>query len=581
MVYLRVIYLHKGKAKNTRKSGYALYIGFTFDTKTIQIINKMRIKYYHRGIDMWEVPYKQLDDVMFAFSDFAIISNDKKIKEEIKRYKKANRDILGAVTELPYSFKTKPFAHQVAGFQYAETHNRFLLADDQGLGKTKQSLDIALSRKKQFKHCLIICGVNSLKWNWKEEIKTHTNEASRILGTRTNRKGRVVQDSTKHKLEDLQLGRDEFFLITNGETLRNVEIVNILQDMIYEGEIGMVIIDEIHKMKNSQSLVGKEIHKLNSYYKMALTGTPLMNDAIDLYNILKWLGEETGTLGRFKYRYCVFGGFGGYKILGYRNLDELRGRLDDVQLRRMKEDVFDLPPKIHTNVYVELTSKQRKLYNNIEQELIEQINEILLSPNPLAKLTRLRQVTSYPPILDPDVGMGAKMEQILEDVDEVISQGHKVIIFSNWTSVVDGLMEELKRYKPLEITGAVSSEIRQAHINEFQKDETRNLIIGTIGAMGTGITLSKGSYVMFVEEPWNQANKLQAEDRAHRIGTTQTVHVRTYITKGTIDEKINELVYGKGNLSKYLVDGDVDYKPVDLTRLVLGLEEKGVNKVVK
>ena len=80
---------------------------------------------------------------------------------------------------------------------------------------------------------------------------------------------------------------------------------------------------------------------------------------------------------------------------------------------------------------------------------------------------------------------------------------------------------------------------------------------------------------------WNQANKLQAEDRAHRIGTTQTVHVRTYITKGTIDEKINELVYGKGNLSKYLVDGDVDYKPVDLTRLVLGLEEKGVNKVVK
>jgi len=559
---LEIVYIIVSRARYTKKRGRAFYVMFKHNKELLERIQNFTKAYYHMSVDMWEVPIKEKDELKYAFSDCTIVSSDKKIEEEFHYYQERHKNIIEDENKV-YKFKTKPFSHQIQSFEYAKYNNRFLLADDMGLGKTKQSLDIAASRKHQFKHTLIVCGVNGLKWNWATEVKKHTNENYKILGVYQNTKGRYVQGGTKKKLEDLQnLDDDTFFIITNSETLtaknkkKEYAILPELAHLTRSGQIGMVIIDEIHKMKSTKSQVGKAIHELDSYYKLALTGTPLLNEALDLYNILIWLGETTETLTAFKYKYCIQGGFGGRQVIGYKNLNELKERLDSIQLRRLRDEVLDLPPKIHHDIPVVMSSKQKKLYQKIKTQILEDYEEILKSPNPLTKIIRLRQATSYPAVLGEEYGIGAKMEAVKDSVDEIIARGHGVVIFSNWTSVTDGIRDTLKEHNPLVVTGDEPDEERQKSVEEFQNNEERNVIIGTIGAMGTGYTLTNGNYVIFVDEPWNQGNKSQAEDRTHRMGTTKPVSVLTFITKDTIDEDINELVKSKGELGDMLVNED-------------------------
>ena len=133
--------------------------------------------------------------------------------------------------------------------------------------------------------------------------------------------------------------------------------------MCQSGKIGMVIIDEVHKCKNPTSQQGKALEKLDSYYRIALTGTPMMNSPVDLYNVLKWLGVEHHTYTAFKEYYCIFGTFGTNDIVGYKHLGELEELLNSVMLRRLKTDVLDLPDKIRSNIYIDMATDQKKIYN--------------------------------------------------------------------------------------------------------------------------------------------------------------------------------------------------------------------------
>ena len=459
-----------------------------------------------------------------------------------------------------FSFKTVPFPHQVDSFKHALTQNMFLLGDEQGLGKTKQAIDIAIHKKNTqgVKHCLIVCGVNGNKFNWCKEVETHSNELAFIIGTRIGKRGKAyIGGSVKDRLEDLEnLSEDDgFFIVTNLETLRNEKIQDKLFELTNNGTIGMTVIDEIHKAKNATSKQGKSIHFLNSEYKMALTGTPLMNHPIDLFNILKWLKVEELPYSAFKRRYCEMGGAYGDTIKGYKNLKELRQKLNKVQLRRTKE-VLELPPKIRSIEYVEMTKQQAKIYKEVKEVIQSNIEKIQLNPNPLSQLVRLRQATAYTGILSETIKESAKLDRLLEMVKEVTSNGKKAIIYSNWTKVTDVLYEHLIEYSPALVTGEVSD--REAEISNFQNNEDCKVIIGTISALGTGFTLTKASHVFFMDKPWNQANTEQAEDRAHRIGTTDTVNVTTLVCVGTIDERIEEIIEEKAILSQGVVEGDED-----------------------
>jgi SNF2 family DNA or RNA helicase len=239
-----------------------------------------------------------------------------------------------------FEFKTKPFEHQIEGFNYGLQYDRWLLGDEQGLGKTKQVIDIAVAKKLQkgYKHCLIICGVNGLKWNWVNEIHTHSNEDAWILGQRT-KAGKTVIGSNADKLDDLNAlsSISSYFLITNVESMRDEKIVAKIAKYASTNDIGIVAIDEIHKCKNPTSQQGKGILKIQPECRIAMTGTPLMNNPFDLFIILKWLGYEKHAFYAFKKHYGLYGGYGGYQVVGYRYLDELQAQLDEIMLRRLKK----------------------------------------------------------------------------------------------------------------------------------------------------------------------------------------------------------------------------------------------------
>lgn len=457
-----------------------------------------------------------------------------------------------------YDFKTKPFNHQIESIKFGCMKSKWILGDEMGLGKTKCLIDIACIHKKynKIQHCLIICGVNSIKYNWKAEIGIHSNESA------------IVIDGTlKKRLELLRNKPSEFFYIINIESLRSKEVLAELKDMVEAGFIEMIVIDEAHKCKSHTSIQGKAIHQLNSPIKIAATGTPIMNSPLDAYNILKWLGKEKHSFYQFKNFYCIMGGFNNYQVVGYKNLDYLQDSLQGTMLRRLKKDVLDLPDKIRQEVHVDLSPSQKRLYKEIKDELIEELDDIVLNPNPLAKLTRLRQVTSCPATLDIDYGYGAKIERMLEIIQEITENNKKVLVFSNWSSVTEKIWEVLdaENLKFCYIDGSVKD--RQAQVDLFQNNDDYKICVGTIGAMGTGLTLTAASYVIFIDSPWNMANKEQAEDRAYRIGTTENVTIYTLVCENTIDQKIEQIINSKEMLSSALVDGNKQ----DLRKLVKNL----------
>ena len=176
-----------------------------------------------------------------------------------------------------------------------------------------QAINIACIKKKQkaYKHCLIICGVNGLKWNWKSEVEKHSDEKAYILGTRYDTRGKEKIGSISDRLDDLrELDTNEaYFIITNIETLRNEYIINKLQELCNKKLINMIVLDEGHKCKDPSSIQGKHLLKLQAESMISMTGTPLMNNPLDLFIHLKWLGYEKHTFYSFKNHYCIMGGF--------------------------------------------------------------------------------------------------------------------------------------------------------------------------------------------------------------------------------------------------------------------------------
>ena len=547
-----------------KEESYSMFISFEYDNKIVSVIRSLPIRYWNKDTKEWEVPVNKLDTLLTQLPEQEFDITGKYIKFEKPDAK---------VPE-GFKFKTTPFQHQIEGFNYGLAHDRWLLGDEQGLGKTKQVIDIAVAKKIQhgYKHCLIVCGVNGLKWNWKNEITTHSNETGYILGERrTKTSKKVVVGSTKDKLDDLNNldNISSYFLITNVESLRDEKVASKLQELCKSKEIGVCAIDEIHKCKNPSSQQGKGILKLTAPCRIAMTGTPLMNTPMDLFIILKWLGFESHAFYSFKKHYCVMGGYGGYEIIGYRNLDQLQSRLNDIMLRRLKADVLDLPEKLYIDEYVEMTAKQENIYNEVTEEIKSNIDKIATSPNPLALLIRMRQATGYTGILSSVIQESSKMDRMEELVEESVANGKKVVVFSNWTQMTEPIRQRLSKYNPALITGEISADDRQIMVNKFQNDSSCKVIVGTIGAMGTGLTLTAGTVEIFMDEPWTMAAKDQAVDRCHRIGAKENVTVYTLMCQGTVDERIHQLVEEKGAMSDAIVDNKIVGNKAELLDFLL------------
>lgn len=545
---------------NKVRGTYSAFIKFPYNTELVATMRKQDSRWWHAENKEWEIPAKKLPSFLSEVNGWEIrlVGNN---------FDEAEQPTASLPTS--FKFKTQPFAHQIEGLNYGVEFDKFLLGDEQGLGKTKQVIDIAVAKKMMhgYKHCLIVCGVNSLKWNWQAEVAKHSDEKSWVLGTRFNKSGKPKDPSNAAKLEDLEKLPDAYFLITNVESLRSKEIASRIKYLCDNNLIEMVAIDEIHKCKNPASQQGKGILKMQPKTRIAMTGTPLMNTPLDLFIVLKWLGHEKHNFYMFKGRYCIYGGYGDHEIVGYKNLGELQENLDEIMLRRLKKDALDLPAKIYTTDYVEMGKEQAMVYDEVKATIKEQIDKIKVSPNPLAQLIRLRQASGYTGILSSKIKESAKLDRLEDIVEELVENNKKCVIFSNWTSMTDATMERLKKYNPAIITGDTKD--RQFEAEKFMEDDSCKCIIGTLGAMGTGLNLTAASTAIFLDSPWNRANKEQAEDRLHRIGTTETVNIITLVCKDTIDERIEDLIQSKGAIADALVDGEVDFNRGDLVDFLL------------
>ena len=552
-------------ANSTRCNGdYSLYVTFDFDMRIVEVIRSFSTKFWNAEDKIWELPINKLTELTtkIDWCEFDITA-DEYVTLEKPEVKVPDN----------FNFKTNPYDHQIVGFNYGLQNDRWLLGDEMGLGKTKQVIDIAVAKKliKGYKHCFIVCGVNGLKWNWRNEVYTHSNESAYILGQKV--KGNKISiGSNKDKLNDVKnlANIDSYFIITNVETLRDETINEELQKLCKDGTIGMIAFDECHKAKNPTTQQGKGILKLQAETMIAMTGTPLMNNPMDLYIILKWLGYEKHAFYSFKKHYCVMGGFGGYEIVGYKNLDELQEQLDDIMLRRKKEEVLNLPEKTYIEEYVEMSPAQKKIYNEVTNEIKDNIDQISIAPNPLAELIRMRQATGFTGILSSTVQESAKLDRMEELVEEAKENGKKVVIFSNWTQMTDVIYTRLttKGFRIAQITGETPDAQRQSIVENFQTGRY-DAIIGTSGAMGTGLTLTAGTVEIFLDEPWNMALKEQCVDRCHRIGQKDNLTIYTLMCKDTIDERIHEIVEQKGEMANAIVDGKVTMNNKELLNYLL------------
>lgn len=458
-------------------------------------------------------------------------------------------------------FKVKPFKHQIEAINYGLNNESWLLLDDCGLGKTLTMIYLAeeLARVEKIKHCLIICGVNSLKYNWESEIKKFSNKSCTILGQTTTKNGNKKICSVLDRCEILKNKIDDFFVITNKETLQSKEFVKSFNSS--KNDFGLIVLDEAHKLKDPSSLSGKNLLKLKAPHKVALTGTIIMNTPENSYVPLKWTNNVNCNYTDFKKMFNEYGGFGGVQVIGHKNLDILQDLISNCSLRRRKEDVLDLPDKTFDIEYVELTKDQEKLYRDVESGILSELDKLDHTPTIIEEITinmRLRQITAYPGVLSSEVTKSAKLERLQELVEQIVAQGDKVLVFNTFKSAAEAEFDLLSKYNPVMCTGAQSDEEINECKHKFESDSSCKVMITTWQKMGTGHTLNSANYAIFVDTPWTYAEFQQACDRIYRIGQNKNVTIITLITKGTYDERVQELLNTKEILSNYLVDNIVD-----------------------
>lgn len=447
---------------------------------------------------------------------------------------------------------------------YIDSPTHLYITDD--FIPTHNTMISLLTMKKrmelgQIKRCLIIPCVASLKYNWQEEIRKHLGEESLVLGNRQNRKGRWSVKGNAEKLADLEnLSQDSKWLITNVESFRDKNIKEAVKKLIKKGEIDALIIDEVHKLVSPRAQQTKAILSLAPLisYTLLLTGTILLNRPTDLFVPLKLIDVETKSFTVFKNFYCIMGGYGGYQIVGYKHLDELQHRLSEVSVRVRKEDVLDLPDKLFVEEYLEMGNKQTKIYQQVLESIVADIDKVVLNPNPLAQMIRLRQATADTSILSDSVAESVKFDRAESLIEDIVANGDSVLVFSNWSEVIENFEARLvDKFSVAKITGKVTDVEEQKE--RFNKDGCHILLM-TTKAGGTGHTFNKATYIIFLDEPWTSADLQQAVARCHRIGQTKPVTIYTLMCKDTIDEYIHRIVKRKSALGDSIVDAKYNLK---------------------
>jgi hypothetical protein len=452
--------------------------------------------------------------------------------------------------ELPDSLKKVLRNYQKYGYKWMRVlaENRFggILADDMGLGKTAQVISVLLATKDEAKHpSLIVCPA-SLVYNWQAEFEKFAPEmhTTVIAGTQTERKALLSE------------GTAADVLITSYDLLKR-DIADY-EDLEFDYQV----IDEAQYIKTHTTAAAKSVKVIRAAHKLALTGTPIENRLSELWSIFDYL------MPGFLYSYDVFKKELETPIVKQKDEEatkRLKRMVSPFILRRLKKDVLkDLPEKIEELQYAHMETEQQQLYDAQVvhmQEVLKAQDEESFKKNKiqiLAELTRIRQICCDPSLMVSNYkGESAKRLACMELIESAIEGEHKMLVFSQFTTMLELLAKDLddRGIRYYTITGATAKEKRVELVNAFNADDVPVFLI-SLKAGGTGLNLTGADLVIHYDPWWNIAAQNQATDRAHRIGQTKIVSVYKLIVKNSIEEKIIRMQQEKADLADAILGGE-------------------------
>ena len=443
--------------------------------------------------------------------------------------------------------------YQKTGYRWLKTLDKYhfggILADDMGLGKTIQMLSVIVDyAKSENRKASIVVSPSSLTLNWQNEANKFANELKTIVirGTLSERK-RLIEEIDNYDL-----------VITSYDLLKRD--IEIYKEKNYEFKY--IIADEAQYLKNSSTKNAKAIKQIKAKTRYALTGTPIENSLAELWSIFDFI------MPGYLFSYRKFKNM--YETPIVKEEDEqtmakLKMLIEPFILRRNKKEVLtELPEKTVTVLNNEMNEEQKNLYISYlyraKQEIAEKI-ELDGYENSqmqiLAALTRLRQICCHPSLFINDYNAGSsKLEQCVEIIEEAINGGHKILLFSGYTSMFEIIEKELKRrnIKYFKLTGSTKVDERMRMVDEFNENSNVKLFLISLKAGGTGLNLTGADMVIHYDPWWNISTENQATDRAYRIGQKNNVQVYKLITKNSIEEKIYELQEKKAKLANSMLD---------------------------
>ncbi|MFH2000389.1 MAG: DEAD/DEAH box helicase, partial [Planctomycetota bacterium] len=450
--------------------------------------------------------------------------------------------------------KTELLPYQLDGIAFAAGAGRAVLADDMGLGKTIQGIGVAelLRRETGIRKALILCPA-SLKSQWLSEIQRFSGlDCQVVLGSAEARAR--------------QYDNNAFFTICNYE--------QVLRDMMPIEQTGwdLIILDEGQRIKNWEAKTSRIVKGLESPFALVLSGTPLENRLDELYSVVEFIDDRRlGPAFRFfnQHRICNEKG----KVLGYKNLDQLRKRLEPILLRRTRASVMrDLPPRMTETLRIPPTDEQLELHAGHMQIAITIANKPFISEMDLMRLQKAllccRMTADSTFLVDKQApGYSSKLEA-LENLLTQLSQeeDRKIVLFSEWTTMLSLIEPCLKKLKMgyVRLDGSVPQKKRQSLVHAFRTDPDCRLFI-TTNAGSTGLNLQAANTVINVDLPWNPAVLEQRISRAHRMGQKSPVQVFIFITEQTIEENLLSTLSAKHELAQAALDPDSNIDRVDLS----------------
>ena len=422
-------------------------------------------------------------------------------------------------------FAFEPFPYQLSGVAFMYARYAAVLADEMGLGKTMQAITSIrmLLRTGEVNSVLLVCP-KPLVTNWKREFAIWAPEIPV-----------AIVEGPQHQ-RTWQWGLDQVPV-----KIANYELVNRDRDLLVDGarEYDLMVLDEAQRIKNRDSTTSQTICSIERRRSWALTGTPVENSAEDLCGIFEFVspGQLNPTMTPRRMGKAV----------------------RDFILRRTKDQVLDdLPPKMFRDPQLDLTAAQQSSYEMAEDKGVLRLTDMGDSAtiqHVFELVLRLKQICNF----DPATGDSAKFERLSADLEEVAASGKKAIVFSQWVDTLEKLDERLKRFQPLQYHGKIPSKKRDGILDQFRDDPNSNVLLISYGAGSVGLNLQFSEYVFLFDRWWNPAVEDQAINRAHRIGAAGPVTVTRFMTTGTIEERINEVLEHKRALFDAILseaDGD-------------------------